>query len=205
MAATVEEPSYEVTATHPGFEVRRYEPLVQARVRVEGSYRSSVYAGFRVLADYIFGANQPRQEIAMTAPVGAQRAGERIAMTAPVGAQRAGERIAMTAPVGAIRDREAWVITFTMPREHTLDSLPAPRDTRVELHALPEQRVAVSSFSGWAWEGRTQRRIDELLRSVEAEGLVPVGEPVIAQYDPPWTVPFLRRNEILVQLESSGS
>jgi len=190
MAATVEEPSYEVTATHPGFEVRRYEPLVQARVRVEGSYRSSVYAGFRVLADYIFGANQPRQEIAMTAPVGAQRAGE---------------RIAMTAPVGAIRDREAWVITFTMPREHTLDSLPAPRDTRVELHALPEQRVAVSSFSGWAWEGRTQRRIDELLRSVEAEGLVPVGEPVIAQYDPPWTVPFLRRNEILVQLESSGS
>jgi len=184
-ARTVEEPAYEVTSTHEGFEVRAYGPRIVAQVRVVGDAREASSAGFRLLAGYIFGGNRARVSIAMTAPVGQQRAGQSIAMTAPVGQRR---------------DGEEWLVTFTMPSTFTLESLPEPVDSRVELREVPGQRIAVWRFSGAPAAKVVEARKRELVDRVVGEGFTPVGVVDYARYDPPWVLPLLRRNELWVEL-----
>ena len=127
-------------------------------------------AGFRRLAGYIFGGNESGQSIAMTAPV-----------QETLGQQRP-------------------VMAFTLPAEYSLEELPAPDDERVSLVTVPERTVAVVRFSGWATGGKVARMQRELLATLEQHGIEPVGVPVLNQYNPPWTVPFLRRNEVSVEV-----
>lgn len=192
VASQVEEPTYRALAQYDGFELREYAPTVVAATEVQGGFRESLDEGFRRLAGYIFGGNRRRQEIAMTAPVSLERT--------PLSEQ--GERIAMTAPVSAERQGPAWRVTFVMPSEYTLERLPQPVDERVRLEPVPARKVAVLRFSGRATEDMAEARKAELLRRLEGQGLRAIGEPVLAQYNPPWTPPFLRRNEILVPVES---
>lgn len=185
-AGSVEEPLYTVESTHDGWEIRVYPPTIQAQVTVVGPYDDAVRQGFRVLADYIFGGNVPKEPIAMTAPVSARRVeGERIAMNAPVAATSAGE--------------ETWTVAFTMPSSWTLATLPAPLDPRVKLVAIDGSRVAAKPFGGWATTGRVAEEQAALLAALREAGL-DAGTPTVAQYNPPWTLPPLRRNEILVSL-----
>ena len=179
-----EEPPFRLEATHDGLEIRVYEAQVVAETVVEGDLRPGLNEGFRRLAGYIFGGNAQRQKIAMTAPVGAQ--GEKIAMTAPVGAQAEGG--------GRFR------VSFVMPAGRTLESLPVPNDDRVTLRTVPARRVAALRFSGRASEVIAGEKQREARALVEQHALHAVGEPVLAQYNPPWTLPFLRRNEILIDL-----
>lgn len=187
-ATAIEEPGYELLRTYKDWEVRRYAPSIEARVTVAAPWGDAVNAGFRVLADYIFGGNQPKTSIQMTSPVAAQRAaeGESIAMTAPVAAQRAPDE-------GA---RERYTVTFTMPAQWTLDTLPKPNDPRIELVQQQPREVAVLSFGLWATSGRVTEKITMLRSRMVAEGLTPIGEPIVAQYNPPWTPPPFRNNEI---------
>jgi hypothetical protein len=188
--SAVEEPAYTVESTRDGWEIRRYPSTIQARVTVAGTYDEAVRDGFRVLAAYIFGGNAPRASIAMTAPVSAQRAGgDRIAMTAPVAATAVGD--------------EAWTVAFTMPSAWSLETLPAPLDPRVTLVALDGARVAARPFGGWATAARVARQQAALLEALHGAGL-DAGAPTVAQYNPPWTLPPLRRNEILVPLANDG-
>lgn len=168
-----------------GVELREYAPLIRAETVVTGPYKESLNDGFRILANYIFGANTGGAKIAMTAPVGAEAAGS-------------GEKIAMTAPVGAEATEAGWRVSFVMPAEYTLDTLPRPLDARVSLRELPSHRVAALRFRGWAGEAAVNERKAELASALREQGLEPQGEPLVAQYNPPWTLPFLRRNEILV-------
>lgn len=184
----VEEPRYEVLHRYAGLEVRGYAASVVAETRVKGAYRESLNQGFRTLARYIFGGNLGAREIAMTAPVNLQQAAQ------------PGAKIAMTAPVGHARADDGWVITFTMPASYTLASLPRPIDPQVSLHEVPAHKVAALRFSGWVSEELAERKKQELLAQLRQEQLVPAGEPVLAQYDPPWVLPFLRRNEVLIDL-----
>lgn len=196
----VEEPRYEVERSlGGGIELRRYAPRVVAATRVRArSYDEAVYEGFRRLAGYIFGGNAGRAEIAMTAPV-TQGPALGVASTGPT----EGERIAMTAPVtqAASTEEGAWEVTFTMPAARTLEDLPAPDDARVQLRALPGERLAVLRYSGFAGPEVIAARTRTLRERLEQEGLVAVGEPVSARYDPPYTLPFLRRNEIWLRVE----
>lgn len=186
-ARTTELPRYEVVSTHDGFELRRYAPRIVAEVEVRGRSREATNAGFRVLADYIFGNNTARDSIAMTAPVD-RRASETIDMTAPVDRRRS--------------DEERWVITFTMPRKYTLDTLPRPNDPRVKIQKLAPTHFAVVRFSGAPSDKRVQQRMDALATAIERAGLATAGKPpTYARYDPPWTLPVLRRNEILIELK----
>lgn len=178
-----ETPAYDVIQVWPDAELRRYAPTIVAETRVEGARETAGDEGFRRLAGYIFGGNQSRASIAMTAPVG----------QAP-----AGERIAMTAPVGLAADEGAWVISFTMPAQWTLDTLPVPNDPRVTLRQIPGALVLARRYSG-TWS--TDQYADEAaaLDAARArEGLQAIGAAVWARYDPPWTPWFLRRNEILL-------
>jgi DNA gyrase inhibitor GyrI len=181
----VEEPAFDVLSRDGEVEVRRYAPTVVAVTIVEGEREVALNEGFRRLAGYIFGKNRSKQKVAMTAPVSATRS-EKIAMTAPVSASPAG--------AGTYR------VTFTMPPGSTLESLPEPEDPRVLLEAVPSRDLAAVRFSGWARTASIEDHTEELLAWARREGREIDGAPTLAQYDPPFTMPLLRRNEILVAL-----
>ncbi|MEM6293409.1 MAG: heme-binding protein [Myxococcota bacterium] len=181
-----EEPKYEVQVKHSGFEVRLYEPRIVAEVEVKGQGREATSAGFRLLADFIFGNNTAKTEVAMTAPVDRTAASEAIDMTAPVDRTAKGE---------------AWIVAFTMPSKYTMESLPKPNDERVHIRQVPPTRYAVMRFSGSPNDKVVGSRMDLLIERVEKEGYTTAGKPpTYARYDPPWTPSFMRRNEIMLEL-----
>lgn len=183
----VNEPKFKVVASQGSMEIREYAPLLVAQVIVEGERKEAISKGFRILADYIFGNNAPRQKISMTAPV-TQQQGEKIAMTAPVIQQASGES-------------GRWQVRFVMPAEYTLENLPHPNNSQVEVLPIPEKRYAVIRFSGLASQESLEKHKDELLKYIKGEKLTPIGEPIFAFYNPPWTLPFMRRNEVMMELK----
>jgi hypothetical protein len=187
-AHAAEEPRWTLVFQDGPFEVRDYAPTVVAETTVVGDRGGAINQGFRRLARYIFGGNQPAQEIAMTAPV-AQRA--------------AGQRIAMTAPVTQWPVDEGWIVTFYMPPGSTLQDMPPPLDAAVQLRERPQRRVAVIRFSGLATHDNLTRHADELLRRIESRGEVARGPVTYAFYNPPWTLPWARRNEVMIELRGS--
>ncbi|HUX78772.1 MAG TPA: heme-binding protein [Alphaproteobacteria bacterium] len=183
----VKEPKFKVIKSHNNLEIREYPPVIVAQVIVKGERKKAISAGFRVLAAYIFGSNVQQKKISMTAPV-IQQEGEKIVMTAPVIQQESEE-------VGS------WEVRFIMPSEYTLKTLPQPKDSRVELFAIPSKRYVVIRFSGLASAKSLQKQLEELRKYIDSEKLHTIGQPLFAFYNPPWTLPFLRRNEIMIELK----
>ena len=193
VAMAIEQPSYAVSIKSGAIEVRDYAPQLAAQVEVAGEREAAINAGFRLLADYIFGNNRGNSKVAMTAPV----------IQAPkVEAKGQGGRtIAMTAPVVQLPAGEnGWSVRFIMPAKYTLESIPKPNDPRVRLLPLAGQRVAAIRFSGLVNEKVLERKTEELRAYLAAQKLVAAGPASYAFYDPPWTLPFLRRNEVLIDL-----
>jgi hypothetical protein len=126
--------------------------------------------GFRRLAGFIFGGNNTGQKIAMTAPVQ--------------------ETLGVETPEMA----------FTMPGEYDLNDLPTPVDSRVSLHDVPARTVAVVAFSGWATQSRIDRFERKLRDTLRDESIEIIGAASLNQYNPPWTLPFLRRNEVMIEV-----
>lgn len=182
-----EEPPHTVEQTMTGVEIRTYGPRIAAETTVTADEEASRSIGFRRLAGYIFGGNHAGTKIAMTAPVAQQTGGQR------------GEKLAMTAPVAqeAGVDGE-WVIRFFMPTEKTMASLPQPNDPVVRLVTVPAETVAVRRFSGSRSHRAVASQTADLMRTLRETGFEPLSAPVAWFYDPPWTVPMLRRNEIAV-------
>jgi hypothetical protein len=181
----VEQPDYKVETSDGAIETRAYGPMVAAEAVVEGDRKEAINQGFRLIAAYIFGANQPNAKIEMTAPVQQQK--QTIAMTAPVSQQGTGND---------------WTVRFIMPKNWTMQTLPAPNDRRVSLRPIPSKRFVALSFSGFTTDAAIARRIDELRRYAADHKLSTTGEPLLAFYNPPWTLPFLRRNEVMLELAS---
>jgi effector-binding domain-containing protein len=181
----VEQPAYTVVQSFGDVEVRDYPAMIVAEVEVAGERKSAINAGFRLIADYIFGNNSPATKIPMTAPV-TQQVGEEIAMTAPVSQQS----------VGGL-----WTVRFVMPSRYSLEALPKPNNPSVKLVSLPAERFAAIRFSGLADDEALARYKQRLLNRISEERLATEGEAIMAFYNPPWTLPFLRRNEILVKLK----
>ncbi|MBU6372279.1 MAG: heme-binding protein [Alphaproteobacteria bacterium] len=193
-AMAVEEPPHAVLARDGKFELRRYAPMVVAEVVTTGARYQAVNAGFRPLARYIFGGNTPGAKIAMTSPV--------TQTGAPAGRDGKGEKIAMTAPVAQTKQGDAWTIRFVMPAGSTLATMPAPNDPSVKLLEEPARTVATLRFSGLATDKDLARKTDELMGIARARRLEPVGPVTFAYYDPPWTPPFMRRNEVMVEVRA---
>jgi hypothetical protein len=182
----VEEPTFKLELSQDHFQVRDYAPTIVAETTVQGDAWGSRFEGFGPLADYIFAKGREGGKIAMTAPVTQQAPREKIAMTAPV-TQEA-------------RDNGSWTIAFTMPAGSTLQSLPAPVSPDVKLIEQPSRRMAVYSFTGLATASDMDTAKTALMQKVSSAGLTPRGEPVFAFYDPPWTMAFLRRNEVMIEV-----
>ena len=189
-----EEPSYALIRTHPLFEVRHYAPYLVAETEVSGDFDEVGNQGFRILADYIFGNNAPKTKLDMTAPVAQRPAdGEKIPMTAPV-AQR---------PAGDDPAAGRFLISFIMPAGYRLDTLPAPRDPRIQLREVPARRMAVRRYSGRWTRAHYEKQERTLLAAVEEQGLEPIGDPIYARYNPPFTPWPLRRNEVMVEIRAT--
>jgi hypothetical protein len=180
----IEEPRFAVVRTlGPAIEVRRYEPMVVAETRVRATYDSASSEGFRRLAGYIFGGNQRRESLAMTAPVAVES-----------------ERLAMTAPVAIENEDGEQVVSFVMPPGRTLSSLPVPNDARVTLREVPARTIAVLTYSGTTTPEILATQTQALRDALTRVGLTAMGNAVSSRYDPPSTLPMLRRNEVWIPI-----
>jgi len=182
----IEESRYTVVEQADNFELRWYEPKIVAETLVEGDFSGVGNEGFRRLAGYIFGKNRKQQTVEMTAPVSQQPDSEKIAMTAPVNQEA---------------DDGQWRITFTMPAEYTMETLPVPLDDRVMLVREPGRLMAAITYSGIWSRDRYQEQEATLRSLMDERGLMADGEPVFARYNAPFTLWFLRRNEVLIPAE----
>ncbi|MFC6836002.1 SOUL family heme-binding protein [Halomarina ordinaria] len=181
---TTEEVPYTVVDRIDDVELRRYPPAVLAQ-----TVAPSENAAFRRLFRYIDGANEASTDLAMTAPVNVEGRGESIPMTAPVEAER---------------DDEGVRMAFFLPSEYDADSAPRPTDDAVDLVPVPERTLAVRRFSWRPTDRRVARETDRLLATLAGADRDPVAEPFFMGYDAPWTLPFLRRNEVTVEVEGEA-
>jgi hypothetical protein len=185
-AMAIEKAKYTVLEKEDGFEIRQYDPQIVAETFVEGDLEEVGNEGFRRLYAYISGENTKKQSISMTAPVSQETGSKKIAMTAPVKQEKKDNR---------------WRITFLMPAEYTLETLPEPNDTRVRLTEESGRLMAVMRYSGiWSEEGYEENKA-LLEEYIQKRGLTKTGAPVWARYDPPFMPWFLRRNEVLIPVE----
>ena len=184
------EPDYSAEKLTRTVEIRHYGARLVAETTVAADEEAARNTGFRRLARYIFGANHADEKIAMTAPVVQQtgnKQGEKIAMTAPVSQESAGDG--------------EWVIRFFMPADKSLESLPKPDDAEVRLVSVPPQTVAVCRFTGSPTRRAVASQTAELMNTLRDNGFEAIDTPAAWFYDPPWTVPALRRNEIAVPVQ----
>ena len=168
--SNVETPKYKILTSKGNIEVRRYSPLIIAEVEVYGDRRTTIGDGFRVLADYIFGNNAMETKIEMTAPV-----------------QQKGKD-------------QSWKINFVMPSNFSLKDLPTPIDKRVRLKTISERHYAVIKFTGRNSDDNISYHEKELKNYFSQHYHSSIPLPIYAFYNPPRTLPFLRRNEILIEI-----
>ena len=185
----IEQPDYAVLESQGDLELRQYAPYIVAETHVEADFDRAGNEGFRRLAAYIFGNNRSRQKLEMTAPV----------------AQAPSEKIAMTAPVNMHRSGSSYRITFMMPSEYHLETLPEPVDPEVRLREVPAHTLAALRYSGRWSQQRYEDHKNELEAWIRDQGWEPAGEPILARYDPPFKPWFLRRNEVLIPVRHETS
>lgn len=167
-----EQPSYQVIKNEENKEIRKYDSFIIAKTTINSNFKDAQGKGFRILAGYIFGKNKSQQKISMTAPV-------------------------MTAP----DDRENWTMTFNMPSKFTIKTLPAPTDERIKIEKVEQRLFAAITFSGLWDESKNEeeaKKLKDWLKKLPEYELI--SPAMFAAYNPPWTIPFLRRNEMLIEL-----
>ncbi|OBH88190.1 MULTISPECIES: heme-binding protein [unclassified Mycobacterium] len=189
----LEEPTYTHQRITDNVEIRHYGPRIAAETIVDADQHRARDVGFRRLAGYIFGGNRDNSSIAMTAPVSQQPS-------------RGGQQIAMTAPVVQSAGPEAgWMIRFFMPAKWTMETLPTPNDAQVRLVAVPSATVAVLRFSGDRSPKAVASRTGELSKVLQDRGIEATGDAEAWFYDPPWTLPMRRRNEVAIPIDPASA
>jgi len=194
--AGTEEPRFSVVEHVGAVEIRQYGPRLAAETTVSGPDEAARNEGFRRIAGYIFGGNTAKSSIAMTAPVAQSAAPDKSA---------ASEKIATTAPVAQTAGGPgAWRVQFFMPARYTRQTLPTPSDPSVRIVEIPAQTFAVLRFSGSRTGPAVAARQKQLLAGLASSPWRVTGEPSAWFYDPPWTPPFLRRNEVAAPVARAG-
>ena len=191
-AHAIDEPAYTVVQKTEVFEVRQYAPYLVAEVVVPGPASEAGNQGFNLLGGYIFGKNKGERKLEMTAPV------TQTTLPAPTPAPPI--KLEMTAPVTQAVTEGGFLVQFVMPKGYTLATLPEPLDERVKLREVPGKRVAAIRFSG-SWSQSTyEAQLQTLRNALSAAGLATQGEPISSRYNSPFSLPFLRRNEVWLNL-----
>ncbi|GMI79897.1 haem-binding protein 2, cytosolic heme (tetrapyrrole) binding protein 2 [Hibiscus trionum] len=193
---TVETPKYEVVQSSADYEIRKYPPSVAAEVTYDPSqFKGNKDGGFTLLANYIGALGNPQN----SKP-------EKIAMTAPVITKSSGtesEKIAMTAPVVTKGDDKNMVtMQFLLPAMYkSAEEAPKPLDERVVIKEEGERKYAVVKFGGVATDTVVEEKVENLKKSLERDGYTVIGQHLLARYNPPWTIPAFRTNEVMLPVE----
>ena len=177
-AMSYEEPEYSIVKKTDLYEIRQYNKRTVAEVRYGEEDN-----GFRLLFDYISGANKGSKEVEMTIPVTQSK------------------EIDMTVPVTQSTTDGKMSMRFFLPKQYTKQNAPEPDDERVRIIDLPAEYFAVISYSGFASDGNFEEHYTELEAALDKDGMVIKGPPIKATYNSPFTLPFLRRNEAMYPLE----
>ena len=185
-----EEAPYMVIKVDDIFELREYAPQVLAEIMVDGDLEGAGNKAFRPLFRYISGDNKSLGKIAMTAPVSQEQTGEKISMTAPVNQQGV---------------QGKWAVSFMMPASYTMETLPTPDDPNIKLRQVPARRVAAVRYSGFWSEKKYLLNKEKLEKWIKDNLYTVTGEPVWARYNPPFTLWFMRRNEILIPVTAGDN
>lgn len=180
----VKEPSFTILNKKGNIETREYAPYLTAEVNVKGERKQAINKGFRILAAYIFGDNTKQNNIEMTAPV----------------SQTAGTKIDMTAPVIQQGDSDEWTVSFVMPAEYTEATLPKPKNPEINIISHPATKMIVIKFSGRSTTKNIQKHQHQLLEYIADNNLAVNSKAIYAFYNPPWVLPFFKRNEVMLQL-----
>jgi hypothetical protein len=170
----IEEPAYQVLVSDAPFEHRRYSGFVVAETLLSGDFDAASQTGFRRVAAYIFGDN-----------------------TAEAGKSR---KISMTAPVTVSPAESGWKLHFVMPSQEKLDTLPRPNNSQINLRKVNEHEVVAIRFSGWTTAASIRENTEKLQQWASARQLTLAGVPQVARYNDPFTLPWRRRNEILIEV-----
>lgn len=171
-----EQMPYTVVAKRDGYELRHYDPAILVQVTVTGDAQSAGSMGFGSLVRYISGDNEPGRKMAMTSPVLQESA-----------------------------HSSSHVVSFVLPANVSVDDIPRPRDARVSTVAVPSRDMAARTYIGRWTQRKFEDNAEQLVADLARDGISAVGLPSWARYDPPWTPPFLRRNEVLVKVVASVS
>lgn len=178
LAMAIEEPRYRVLKNDPPFEHRWYSEFIIAETQLEGDYDSASRTGFRRIAGYIFGDNQ------------LESSGSR--------------KISMTAPVTIEPRQNGWQMHFVMPSSERIDTLPKPNNRDIKLRQVAEHGAAVIRFNGWTTQSSIEEQTARLQKWISDQGLEATGAPQIARYNDPFTLPWRRRNEIIIPVRAPG-
>jgi hypothetical protein len=179
-------PVYSVIKSEGDIEIRDYQPALLAEVKAEGTREEAVKKGFRILAGYIFGANSVKETIAMTSPVAQKPVSEKISMTTPVFQVSAGNE---------------WLVQFGMPKKYSLETLPKAKDERIVFRLSAPKQIVAIKFSGRWSDALFNENSSRLEKFIAENKLKPLSAPGFAYYDDPFTLPWNRRNEILIEVK----
>ena len=182
-AMAIEEPKYEIIQSDGPFEIRKYTEMLVAETYVDGDMDEASNKGFRLIADFIFGNNQAVDSNTST----------KIAMTAPVTVESQNTDM-------SVQTAKKWRIHFVMPSQFTLTNIPKPKNEAISLREVPSKFYLVHSYSGFNTLGRVQSKTEETMEWAKRKSLKVISSPQLSRYDPPWTLPMFRRNEIMVEV-----
>lgn len=185
-----ETPKYKVLKSEGAYEIRAYDSYIIAKTTVEGNYKEASSKAFRILAGYIFGKNKKNESLNMTSPVQIKKSSVKLNMTAPV----------------QISEKKSgfYSMSFVMPRKYTLDSLPKPLDESITFEQVETKIIATYTYSWFATDKRNKQKAKLLQNWIKAQTKYKAKSSfTYAGYNPPWTIPFLRKNEVMIELEES--
>jgi effector-binding domain-containing protein len=184
-----EEPDFKIISEEGDFQIREYDPKIISQVEVVGDFEEASSKGFKLLADYIFGNNL------------LDGVSKKISMTTPVEMSPLADNLLMTSSIMDNQINNKWSINFVMPQEYSLDTLPKPNNSQVKIIKVPKEKYAVIVFSGLVRESSYAEKVKLLSNYLEENGLKQQSAIKIARYNPPWTLPFFRRNELMVRID----
>jgi len=188
-AMATEEPDFKILSEEGEFQIREYDQKIIAQVEVEGDFDGASSKGFKLLADYIFGNNLLDGE------------SKKISMTAPVEMSPLAENLIMTSSIMDDQINNKWLINFVMPQEYSLDTLPKPNNPQVNIIEVLSEKYVVILFSGLVRESSYAEKAELLSSYLQENNYKYHGAIKIARYNPPWTLPFFRRNELMVKID----
>jgi hypothetical protein len=178
----VEQPRYDILKEQNNIQLRKYNEMIVAQVEVIGGRKEAIKEGFNILADYILGGNEEKKSLNMTAPVMQQLVSGRV-ISKDVKSKN--------------KEAKVWQVRFVMPSSFKLDELPKPHNENIKFIKVTSHKSLVVTFSGMVSDSNISSHIGDLKAYAKANKIKLLGEPIIAFYNPPWTLPFLRKNEVI--------